>query len=154
MNAENWKQVGYLKGLDNNIEAPRVADWTNTELYNIHERSMAYLDINCGHCHNPDGAANTSGLTLQVDAAIDLSLGIYKPTVSAGAGTGGYTYSIVPGNPEESIMIYSMNSDNPGAMMPEVGRRLVHDEGVSLISEWIADMDPNAYETPLSKSAQ
>jgi len=124
---EKWKQVGYLKGLDNNIEAPRVADWTNTELYNIHERSMAYLDINCGHCHNPDGAANTSGLTLQVDAAIDLSLGIYKPTVSAGAGTGGYTYSIVPGNPEESIMIYRMNSDNPGAMMPEVGRRLVHD---------------------------
>ena len=24
----------------------------------------AYLDINCAHCHNPDGQANTSGLYL------------------------------------------------------------------------------------------
>ena len=102
---------------------------------------MAYLDINCGHCHNPDGAANTSGLTLLADSELNSKLGIYKATVSAGAGTGGFTYSIVPGNPEESILVYRMKSDNPGAMMPELGRRLLHTKGVSLIEEWIRDMD-------------
>ena len=150
---EKWKQVGYLKGLNSTLDAPSIADWTNGELYNIHDRSMAYLDVNCGHCHNPDGAANTSGLTLLAHSDTDLKLGIYKPTVSAGAGTGGFTYSIVPGNPDESIMIYRMNSDNPGAMMPEVGRRLVHNEGVDLISDWIAAMDPNEFEAPIDDSA-
>ena len=38
-------------------------------------------------------------------------------------------------------MVYRMNSTNPGAMMPELGRRLVHQEGVELISEWIREMD-------------
>jgi len=102
---------------------------------------MAYLDINCGHCHNPNGSANTSGLHLLADAPQDISLGIYKATVSAGAGTGGFTYSIVPGSPEESIMIYRMKSTNPGAMMPELGRTTVHAEGIELISEWIEEME-------------
>jgi hypothetical protein len=74
-----------------------------------------------------------------------MSLGVFKATVSAGAGTGGYTYSIIPGKPEESIMVYRMNSTNPGAMMPELGRSIVHEEGVDLITEWIKklEVDPN-----------
>lgn len=149
-----WEKVGYLSGLNEISSSPSVANYDDTNTYDLHERAMAYLDINCGHCHNPDGAANTSGLTLLADADLGLPLGIYKATVSAGAGTGGYTYSIVPGNPQESIMIYRMNSDNPGAMMPELGRRLIHDEGVELISDWIAAMDPGHYETPSKQSAQ
>jgi len=33
-----------------------------------------------------------------------------------------------------------MASKNPGAMMPELGRRMVHEEGVALIEEWIKAM--------------
>jgi len=118
-----------------------VSRINNANDYNIHDRSMAYLDINCGHCHNPDGAGSTSGLTLMADSELGLKLGVYKATVSAGGGTGGHTYSIVPGNPDESIMVYRMSSTDPGAMMPEVGRRLVHDEGVALIADWIREME-------------
>lgn len=139
---DKWASVGYLSGYDSNKKHPSVAVWDDEKSGNLHERAMAYLDINCGHCHNADGAANTSGLHLVADNALDLTLGVYKATVSAGAGTGGHTYSIVPGNPEESIMVYRMNSTNPGAMMPEVGRQMVHEEGVALISEWIKSMPP------------
>ena len=107
----------------------------------LHERAMAYLDINCAHCHRREGSANTSGLHLRADAKLDLALGVYKATVSAGAGTGGNTYSIVPGHPEESIMIYRMSSTNPGAMMPELGRTINHTEGIALISDWIKNME-------------
>ena len=138
---EKWSSVGYLSGLPLSGDTPSVAVWDDPETYNLHERAMAYLDINCGHCHNPKGAANTSGLTLLADSEIGLPLGVYKATVSAGAGTGGNTYSIVPGKPEESIMVYRMNSNNPGAMMPEIGRRLIHSEGVDLIADWIKNMD-------------
>ena len=146
-----WQDQGYLSGLDQLNNVPKVANWMDTST-ELHERAMAYLDINCGHCHNPDGAGNTSGLTLLADSEPGTKLGIYKATVSAGAGTGGHTYSIVPGNPEESIMIYRMRSDNPGAMMPELGRRLLHQEGVDLIAEWIAAMDPDDFDPPEDSS--
>ena len=138
---DKWASVGYLTGYDPSSRHPRVAEWEHKESGTLHERAMAYLDINCGHCHNPNGSANTSGLHLLADAPQDISLGIYKATVSAGAGTGGFTYSIVPGSPEESIMIYRMKSTNPGAMMPELGRTTVHAEGIELISEWIEEME-------------
>ena len=138
---EKWAAVGYLTGYDPAANHPKVAVWDDEKSGTLHERAMAYLDINCAHCHNQNGSANTSGLFLTADASLDMSLGIYKATVSAGAGTGGFTYSIVPGNPEESIMIYRMNSTNPGAMMPELGRSLVHTEGVALISEWIKGLE-------------
>ena len=38
-------------------------------------------------------------------------------------------------------MIYRLNSLDPGISMPEVGRSIVHDEGVALLSQWIAEME-------------
>lgn len=136
-----WSEMGYLKGYLPGREHPRMAAWDQEESGNVQARALAYLDVNCGHCHHSEGAANTSGLTLTAQASLNKSLGIYKPTVSAGAGTGGHTYSIVPGKPDESILVYRMQSTDPGAMMPELGRRMVHEEGVALISEWIMGMD-------------
>lgn len=138
-----WSEMGYLTGYIAEDEHPQLAVWDDDRSGNLHERALAYLEVNCGHCHNPHGAANTSGLSLTANARMDKALGIYKPTVSAGAGTGGHTYSIVPGNPDESILVYRMNSTDPGAMMPELGRRMVHKEGVELIREWIAQMPGN-----------
>ncbi|MEM6378605.1 MAG: SO2930 family diheme c-type cytochrome [Bacteroidota bacterium] len=138
---DKWASVGYLSGYDADAEHPAVAVWDNETSGTLHERALSYLDINCAHCHKEDGSANTSGLHLDADAELDMSLGIYKATVSAGAGTGGHTYSIVPGHPEESILVYRMSSTNPGVMMPELGRGSVHKEGVALISEWIKNME-------------
>ena len=135
-----WSSIGYLSGFKLDIETPRAAVWNDPTSGTLHQRAISYLDINCGHCHNPNGSANTSGLHLVDGADTDISLGVYKATVSAGAGTGGHTYSIVPGNPKESIMVYRMNATNPAAMMPELGRSIVHEEGVALISEWIEKM--------------
>lgn len=138
---EKWASLGYIADFQANAKHPKVATWDDVNAATTHERAMAYLDINCGHCHNSKGAANTSGLHLVADNELDLTMGVYKATVSAGAGTGGFQYSIVPNHPEESIMVYRMNSTNPGAMMPEVGRRMVHEEGVALISDWIKNME-------------
>lgn len=139
-----WAETGYLINYDATVNHPSVAVWDDGESYSLHDRSLAYLDINCGHCHNPKGAGNTSGLTLLASSELGIKLGVYKATVSAGGGTGGHHYSIVPGNPEESIMVYRMNSQDPGAMMPELGRRLVHEEGVNLIASWIREMEDSS----------
>lgn len=116
------------------------ADWSDTSL-SVDQRARSYLDINCSHCHNPVGPADTSGLDLTIHADIGPALGICKLPIAAGSGTGGRAFSIVPGAPDDSILIYRLETTKPGAMMPELGRALSHAEGVALIREWITEMD-------------
>lgn len=134
-----WAKTGYLSGVNGHF-MPFLAQWDDPASGSIQDRAMAYLDVNCGHCHNPHGAANTSGLFLTADEKPGPNLGIFKAPVSTGKGSGGRLYSIVPGHPEASILLYRMESTDPGAMMPEVGRTMVHAEGVELIREWIASL--------------
>lgn len=105
---------------------------------NVEEQARAYLDINCGHCHNAQGAADTSGLLLDRNATDARQMGRCKPTIAAGHGSGGRTFGIVPGKPDDSILLWRMQTTDPGARMPEIGRSLVHTQGVELIREWIA----------------
>ncbi|NNM13792.1 MAG: hypothetical protein HKO58_05675, partial [Gammaproteobacteria bacterium] len=87
------------------------------------------------------GPADTSGLLLEPDAPHGPSLGLCKLPIAAGTGTGDRKFGIVPGEPDESIFVFRMNSSNPAVMMPELGRSIIHTEGVELIAAWIAQMD-------------
>lgn len=102
--------------------------------------ARAYLDINCGHCHNPKGSASNSGLFLDYEQSDSIAYGIYKRPVAAGRGSGGLEFAIKPGHAEESIIIHRMKSNDAGVAMPQIGRAITHDEGVSLISDWINQM--------------
>jgi hypothetical protein len=103
-------------------------------------RARAYLDVNCGHCHSPDGPANTSGLWLQWDQKADTNLGLGKRPTAAGRGSGNLDFAIKPGAPDQSYLITRMESLDPGIAMPELGRATVHAEGVALLKRWIAEM--------------
>ncbi len=130
--------------LTQNPEKPNnpnsIAQWSDTSL-SLNERARAYLDVNCAHCHNPVGPADTSGLHLNIENTSKPHLGTCKLAVAAGSGTGGRKFDIEPGNPDNSILAYRMASTNPAAMMPELGRSLSHKEGVTLINNWIAAME-------------
>lgn len=117
-----------------------TVDWRDTTK-SLENRARSYLDINCGHCHNPTGPADTSGMFLSRSTLDPLRLGFCKPPVAAGQGTGGRPVGISPGQPNNSILVYRMGSLDLGAMMPELGRSLVHEEGVELISEWISTLE-------------
>ncbi len=121
------------------IDFPRTASWQDGAAA-LEERALAYLNMQCGHCHNPSGAADTSGLILDNSQAQAINRGVCKPPVAAGGGAGNLHYGIVPGEPEQSILLYRMRSQEPDEMMPELGRSLIHSEGVDLIGRWIAEM--------------
>lgn len=123
-------------------KAVRDTDWTTVDDATLNATARDYLDVNCAHCHN-ERAVNgeTSQLFLSWDNADRFRLGLCKKPGSAAKGTGGFRYDIVPGNPEESILHYRMRTDEIGNMMPDIGRSLVHDEGLALIGEWIRRMD-------------
>ena len=135
-----WAEKGMLTGWQSDETHPQASVWYDADSGTLHQRAMSYLDINCGHCHNPKGPAHTSGLNLTYDQTLGRNLGIDKPPVAAGKGSGDRLFSIVKGHPEKSIMVYRMESTDPGAMMPEIGRQRVHEEGVELIKEWIKNL--------------
>ncbi|MFC6980796.1 hypothetical protein [Microbulbifer taiwanensis] len=135
----HWQQIGYLSELPEFAGIPRNADYADTSL-SLEERARAYLDINCGHCHNPSGAADTSGLMLAHMEQDRRRLGLCKPPVAAGTGSGNRLFAIVPGAPDKSILNFRVESTDPGAMMPELGRSLVHEEGSELLRQWVASM--------------
>ncbi|WP_421788328.1 SO2930 family diheme c-type cytochrome [Hyphobacterium sp.] len=131
---------GYLTGTPDIDQAPRAAVWNDPD-QPLAARARAYLDINCAHCHNPVGPADTSGLHLNFDAPENANLGLCKPPIAAGPGSGGLRFDIVPGEPEQSIFIYRMASTRGDEMMPELGRSLAHEDGVTLIADWIASLE-------------
>lgn len=137
-----WESEGILAGAPDATTAPRTPVWNDANSGSLDARARVYLDINCAHCHNLKGPANSSGLFLNYDETNPTVLGICKPPIAAGTGTGGFNYSIVPGKPQKSIMIYRMSSTEPAVAMPELLRSIVHDEGVQLISEWIVSLPP------------
>jgi len=133
------QKIGYLADLPALGDVPRNANWRDAAAP-LDARARAYLDVNCAHCHSATGPADTTGLTFESITASDRHLGICKPPVAAGRGTGDHLFDIVPGHPDDSILPFRMNSREPGVMMPEQGRSTVHREGLALIRDWIAAM--------------
>lgn len=134
-----WKQTGRLAGFDIDADAaPQSARWHDPGDATLDELVRAYLDANCAHCHNPHGPADTSALSLTIDAAVDRRFGICKPPVAVGRGSGDRPYDIYPGRPELSITLFRMQDTDPAIMMPELGRTTVHVEAVAMLREWIA----------------
>jgi hypothetical protein len=127
-----------------NREVARTGGGQANQLESWHQaaRARAYLDVNCGHCHNPAGSASNSGLSLTAEETRPAALGIGKPPVAAGRGAGDLLVGVDPGHPDRSILAYRMASAEPGVMMPELGRTLRHEEGLDLVRAWIRALPP------------
>ena len=134
-----WREVGYLAGDADGGPAPNAL-WAADATDHLDHRARSYLDINCGHCHSRTGPADTSGLFLDAAETSLRRLGACKPPVAAGRGTGGHANVILPGKPDASILVYRLQTIDPGEMMPELGRTVAHTAGVNLISRWVGAM--------------
>jgi uncharacterized repeat protein (TIGR03806 family) len=132
---------GWLQQLPAETHRPSAALWQAGALDNLELRARSYLDVNCAHCHQSGGSGDTSGLFLNFDEPWGLPLGVCKPPVAAGRGSGGNLYSIVPGHPGQSILSYRIQSNEVGVLMPEVGRSVTHQSGLLLINTWIEQQE-------------
>lgn len=130
--------AGLLSGKTQAVRPMPV--WDKPESGTVALRARAYLDANCGHCHNKAGPADTSGLWLDWDQPADTNLGIGKRPTAAGRGSVGLDFAIKPGDPAASYLVARMASTEPGIAMPELSRSMTHEEGVALVSQWIREM--------------
>jgi uncharacterized repeat protein (TIGR03806 family) len=147
---ERWTRVGYLQGLPAAAARQRAAKWDDPGSGSVTDRARAYLDNNCAHCHQPGGQAGYTGVDLRLTQTDPAHQGFCKSPNSAGA-VGALRYDVVPGRPEESILIFRLESTAPKVSMPALGRDVVHVEGVKLLRQWIESL-PGACDDAATRS--
>ncbi len=120
----------------------------------LNERVRSYFDGNCAHCHRPgEYAASSSGMYLDY-ASTDPSQpttnwGLCKKPTSSGGGTCGRALDVIPGLPDESILMCRMEATQGIGRMPPLGRNFVDEDGLALVREWITALPGSCSATTL-----
>ncbi len=114
--------------------------WEERGQASVEATARAYLDVNCAHCHRPGGSASNSGLDLRWEQDDPQALGIMKRPVAAGRGAGDLLFDVVPGEPDASIVLHRMLSNDPGVAMPQLGKATVDAEGAEAVRRWIEQL--------------
>ncbi len=127
---------GYL---DNNIPAniEAVSDWADVSVP-VQDRMRAYIDINCGNCHQDGGQGDYRAIRLAYADTENLdNIGVCIDADTAIPGISGQKL-IAPGDIEKSIIYFRMAIEGDGQYkMPQFGQNLVHTEGLELMEDWI-----------------
>ncbi len=136
-----WKETGILEGVPaDTSDIPKGVALDDAKSGSVEDRARTWLDINCANCHSPNGEAIVSGLDLTLEQDHPTKFGVYKPPVAAGRGSGGRQFSIEPGEPDASFLLYRLRSTDPSVMMPPLGRSRIDEIGSNLIEDWILEM--------------
>jgi uncharacterized repeat protein (TIGR03806 family) len=137
---DHWSAMGILRDAPNSSDVSRLAVWDDPGTGTVEQRALTYLDVNCAHCHNPAGLAGPTLLGFTLDDALVNRPGVYHRPTAAGNASRGRNFAIVPGNPDASFLLTRLSSTHAFIRMPQIGRTVVHDEGVALIREWILSL--------------
>jgi uncharacterized repeat protein (TIGR03806 family) len=111
----------------------------------VSDRGRSYLDANCSHCHGVIGLAAGTSFWLDWDHTDPVTgnptdWGVCKVPASAGGGTCGLGFDVVPGHSDQSIVPCRTGTLENKVAMPPVGHNMVHAEGVALLKAWIDAM--------------
>ena len=100
----------------------------------LERRARAYLDTNCASCHRPNGPVPTD-LDLRAETALSATNAC---DVTPTAGSLGIVDArlIAPGDASRSTIVDRMQRRDVHGM-PPVGSNLVDNAGVTLVSNWI-----------------
>lgn len=120
----------------NPVRLAKLADFNDKSL-STEVRARSYLHSNCSHCHIKWGGGNAE-FKLLVDLPLK-DLGIVN--VNPAHGNFGIKDAkiLVPGHPEQSILLHRMNITTLGRM-PHIGSRVVDEQAVNIVREWIKGM--------------
>jgi uncharacterized repeat protein (TIGR03806 family) len=118
VNGENQLQkladLNMLNGLSNPSDVAVLPNWED-QSYSLSERTRAYLDVNCAHCHSPGGFCEEILMDLRYETPFENS-GIFDLRY----GILGFTSFYLE-----------------GVSMPLIGTTRVHAEGFALIEEYV-----------------
>jgi hypothetical protein len=141
---------GLVRGLPQRADAlaPRIEAPTP-----VARAALGYLHANCGSCHVAGGELASLELVLNYSLATsagELPAAVLttfaRPSRARIPGLPTPADRVSPGDPEASVLLARVSSRHPVRQMPPLGSRIVDDEGVRLIRQWIAEQ-PGARPT-------
>ena len=107
---------GQLINAPNPTQISSLPNWEDDINYSLEERSRAYFDVNCAHCHTTGGFCEfQSTLDLAFETNFD-DTNIFQRRFSI----------------SNRMATYS-----PGISMPFIGTTMIHSEGFDLIQEYL-----------------
>lgn len=141
-----WIEQGYL---ENSFALPTenntTIDYNDTSI-SLEKRARSYVDINCAHCHQNgkhcdyrpmrfafNETGNVNGLTNMGVCVDTQDMQDFAPALSK---------IVTPGNINRSMLYHRLNTTNEAYRMPLHGRTVIHEEGLTLIGQWINSLQP------------
>jgi hypothetical protein len=111
----------------------------------VERAALGYLHGNCGGCHDLRGELASVGLdlvhrVLPRPGSGAVATGIEVPSRYQPPGVETSLVRIAPGLPGRSALLHRLSSRSPADQMPPIGTHLVDEDGVRLITEWIASL--------------
>lgn len=109
--------------------------------------ALGYLHVNCGNCHNEDGAARTDTdliMRLSVTQHSVETTSVYTTAVNQKLKhwkNHGYDFQIVPGEPDRSAAFVRMHTRDKDDAMPPFASKQVDPDGVALMRDWITSLE-------------
>lgn len=105
--------------------------------------AIGYLFGNCGHCHNHDGPLASLGLdldssVLDADGEARIAWGTMGHSSRYRVAGADAHLRIDAGRPDRSVLALRMRATDRASRMPPLGSRVVDDEAVRLVDDWIA----------------
>lgn len=131
---EKWIQMGYLNGPIPS-EILTVVDYKDVN-QPLRDRLRSYLDMNCAHCHQNNSHCDYRPIRLaysETESSENLGLCVEPDEFIDGA----LVNIITPGNIYKSMMHFRLASTDESNRMPLLGRSIVHQEGLDLLTEYI-----------------
>ncbi|WP_347924375.1 hypothetical protein [Pontimicrobium sp. SW4] len=117
---QSFIDKGYLTDAPSLGEIEVLPNWEDDVNYSLEERSRAYFDINCAHCHTPGGFCEFQS-TLDLAFETDFNdTNIFQRRFSISARMSYYF---------------------PGTSMPLIGTTMIHSEGYNLIQEYLDSLE-------------
>ena len=115
----------------------------------VERAALGYLHGNCGGCHDLRGELASVGLDLTArvlprPATGAVATAVDVPSRYQPPGVEGSLLRIAPGVPGRSALLHRLSSRSPVDQMPPIGTHLVDEDGVRLITDWIAGLRPAA----------
>jgi uncharacterized repeat protein (TIGR03806 family) len=111
----------------------------------IEERAMSYLSANCSPCHHEGASFLGGGQTwLATYGAGDIAArGLDQPAkntpmaIRLGIPDG---LLVAPGDPQRSLLLARMKSNDPDLRMPPIARNVVDERGAAIVEQWITSL--------------
>jgi cytochrome c553 len=119
------------------------------------QQALGYLHANCGSCHG--GPEPEHGLDFIVPVGVTevTDTPTWRTAVCTCSVWVGYlpddeivNLRIRPGDPLRSVAIHRMSTRVPNDQMPPIGTALIDPDGIRILSDWIASLDPTANGCP------